>query len=66
MKHRGVKQAAQGHIANKCQGQDTNPSHLSPLSMSLNTLLYCLRYKCDYCGEGGQGELFFKCIQNYY
>ena len=58
MKHREVRQAAQGHIVNKCQSQDINPSHLTPQSMCLTILLYCLRYDSDYCGGGGQGELF--------
>ena len=48
MKHREVRQAAQGHIVNKCQSQDINPSHLTPQSMCLTILLYCLRYDSDY------------------
>ena len=50
MKHRKVKQVVQGHIASKWQSQDTNPSDLSPESVSLTTLLYCLRNKYDYWG----------------
>lgn len=37
LRHRGVKQIAQGHAVGKWQGWDSNPGNLPPESMLLTT-----------------------------
>lgn len=48
MKHRKVKEVAQGHTASKWQSQDTNPSNVSRTCVLNLSALYCLinHYDC--------------------